>query len=207
LIVMSAGLVGALSLDVTRLLALIASTLAAGLGWAVSGEMANLATVVALLTLGAVTGHVAVTTAGVAGLSTLATTESTSLSTAVTAVTTKATTTLSTVTSLGAVAGNVTDLGALVALLRSTGRETATSSALSGGVGAVAGDVAWLTALVASLVLGTLGAFTAHVAFSTTVVALGWASGWAITSLVRLIATVVAAAALGLSTVGIHIDG
>jgi len=48
-------LVGALSLDVTRLLALVASSLTGGLGRAVSGEMANLATVVALLTLGAVT--------------------------------------------------------------------------------------------------------------------------------------------------------
>ena len=48
-------LVGALSLDVTGLLALVASSLTGGLGWAVAGEMANLATVVALLTLGAVT--------------------------------------------------------------------------------------------------------------------------------------------------------
>lgn len=55
IIVGRANLVGALSLNVTRLLALVASALAGGLGWAVTGEMANLATVVALLSLGAVT--------------------------------------------------------------------------------------------------------------------------------------------------------
>jgi len=48
-------LVGALSLDVTRLLALVASSLRGCLGWAVSGEMSDFTTVVALLTLGAVT--------------------------------------------------------------------------------------------------------------------------------------------------------
>lgn len=49
------GLVGALSLDVTGLLALVAGALAGCLGGAVSGEMTNFTTVVALLTLGAVT--------------------------------------------------------------------------------------------------------------------------------------------------------
>jgi hypothetical protein len=49
------SLVRALSLNVAGLLALIASTLAAGLGGAVSGEMTNFTAVVALLTLGAVT--------------------------------------------------------------------------------------------------------------------------------------------------------
>jgi len=44
-----------LSLNVAGLLALVASTLAAGLGGAVSGEMTNLTAVVALLALGAVT--------------------------------------------------------------------------------------------------------------------------------------------------------
>lgn len=55
IIVVVANLLRALSLDVTRLLALVASALAGGLGWAVTGEMADLAAVVALLTLGAVT--------------------------------------------------------------------------------------------------------------------------------------------------------
>jgi len=49
------SLVRALSLNVAGLLALVASTLAAGLGGAVSGEMTNFTAVVALLTLGAVT--------------------------------------------------------------------------------------------------------------------------------------------------------
>lgn len=50
-----ADLVGALSLDVTWLLALVAGALVAGLGGAVAGEMSDLATVVTLLSLGAVT--------------------------------------------------------------------------------------------------------------------------------------------------------
>ena len=48
------SLVGALGLDVAGLLALVASSLRGGLGGAVAGEMADLATVVALLALGAV---------------------------------------------------------------------------------------------------------------------------------------------------------
>jgi hypothetical protein len=47
-------LVGALSLDVTGLLALVASSLGGGLGGAVTGEMSDFAAVVALLALGAV---------------------------------------------------------------------------------------------------------------------------------------------------------
>lgn len=78
-VVFGIGLVGALSLDVAtketlacvqnsgtkypRLLALVASTLTGGLGRAISAEMSDLATVVALLTLGAVTAHVAITAA------------------------------------------------------------------------------------------------------------------------------------------------
>jgi len=49
------ALVGALSLDVTRLLALVASSFGRSLGWAVAREMANFTTVVALLALGAIT--------------------------------------------------------------------------------------------------------------------------------------------------------
>ena len=48
-------LVWALSLDVTRLLALVASSLWGGLGWAIPGEMSDFTAVVALLALGAVT--------------------------------------------------------------------------------------------------------------------------------------------------------
>lgn len=57
-------LVRALSLDVSWLLALVASTLVAGLRWAISAQMSNLSTVVALLSLGAVTAHVSVAAAG-----------------------------------------------------------------------------------------------------------------------------------------------
>ena len=48
-------LVGALSLDVAGLLALVASSLGRGLGGAIAREMSDFATVVALLALGAVT--------------------------------------------------------------------------------------------------------------------------------------------------------
>lgn len=56
-------LVGAGALDVAGLLAAVAHTLSGGLLRAVAGKMANLAAVVALLSLGAVTAHVAETTA------------------------------------------------------------------------------------------------------------------------------------------------
>ena len=49
------GLVGALSLNMAWLLAFVASTLTGGLGGAISGQVTDFATVVALLTLGAVT--------------------------------------------------------------------------------------------------------------------------------------------------------
>ena len=49
------SLVGALGLDVTGLLALVASSLGGGLGGAVAGEMSDFTAVVALLALGAVT--------------------------------------------------------------------------------------------------------------------------------------------------------
>jgi len=156
--------------------------------------MSNLAAVVALLSLGAVTymgsgrvlgkggnehtGHVTVSSTGVASLSSLSTTVSTSTSASVSALSSAETATVA--TSLWAVAGNVTDLGALidvrihrdyidkqlylVALLGSTtGLETTatTSSTLSSRVLAIAGDVARLTTLVAGLVLWSIRALTA----------------------------------------------
>lgn len=51
-------LVGARGLDVAGLLALVADTLVGGLGGAVARKVADLATVVALLALGAVTAGV-----------------------------------------------------------------------------------------------------------------------------------------------------
>ena len=49
------GLVRALCLNVTGLLAFVAGTLAGGFGGAVAGEMSDFAAVVALLALGTVT--------------------------------------------------------------------------------------------------------------------------------------------------------
>lgn len=126
----------------TGLLALVAGSLGGGLGGAVTREMADLATVVALLTLGAVTRHVPVATAGVAGLSTLAAT--TTISATISSLVTSESTTVA--TGLGAVACNVSNLGALVALLGTTTEATSTrsstSSTLSSRVGAVTADVA-----------------------------------------------------------------
>lgn len=183
----------ALGLDVSWLSALVAGALSRGLRWAVSAQVTGLAAVVALLSLGAVAGHVSDATARVAGL--LATTVSTG-----TAAVASATTTVAGVlvtTSLWAVAGNVSDLGALVALLAGSTAESASGThALSGWVGAVTADVSGLAALVAGLVLWSLWALTAHVSLTTTVVALGWATGWAITGLVSLVTTVVASTLL-----------
>jgi hypothetical protein len=163
----------ALSLDVSWLSALVASALGGGLGWAVSAQVAGLAAVVTLLSLGAVARHMADTTARVAGLLALST------------VTTAVTTTVAGVlvaTSLWAVAGDVADLGALVALLGRSTVGTSTSGALGGWVGAVTADVSWLAAcsmlgdgcrlmsesltLVAGLVLWSLWALTAHVSLA-----------------------------------------
>jgi len=185
------ALVGALSLDVAWLLALVAGSLGRGLGWTVSGQMTNLATVVAFLALGTITGHVSVTTARVASLSTVVATVTTT-----TAVSTISIATVVITTSLWAVTGNVSNFRALVALLgRAATRKTTTAgSSISSWVLAVPRDVTGLTALVASLVLGTLRALTAHVTLVTAVVALGRATGWAVTGLMGGVIAVVAAA-------------
>lgn len=93
-------------------------------------------TVVALLALGAVTGHVAVATAGVASLLTAI-----AIRTAVAALV------------LRAVASDVTAVAALVALR--------TGGGLSGSRGALAGDVTGHATAVARLLLRRLGALTA----------------------------------------------
>lgn len=85
----------------------------------------------------------------------------------------------------------MTYFGALVALL---GGVVASSSSLRGGVGAVTGNVTRLATLVACLVLGSLGAVSAQVTFTTTVVALSWATSRAVTGLVGWVAAVVAGA-------------
>lgn len=99
-------LVGALGLDVAGLLALVASSLGRGLRGAVAGEMSDFATIVALLSLSAVTRHVSIATARVAGLSTAAT--STSESTTVSALAAAVSSTVP--ASLWAVTSDVSDL-------------------------------------------------------------------------------------------------
>ncbi|KAF2156175.1 hypothetical protein K461DRAFT_91738 [Myriangium duriaei CBS 260.36] len=170
------SLVGAGSLDVAGLLALVADALAAGLGGAVAAQVTDLTTFVALLALGAVAGHVAETTAGVASLattgSTVATAEPTLAAEAATAV-----------------AGNVADLAALVALHAATGGTA--ERATTGGttrLGALARHMAGLTAAIAGLLLLRVLAFAAQVALLAAVVAGGVALVGAVTSLVAGVA-------------------
>jgi hypothetical protein len=102
--------VGALSLDVTSLLALVADLLTSGgLLGAVARVVAGLATVVALHAVDALPGHVAVAAARVAGLASTAT-EAARPTRAARAAVARAATEAAT----GAVAGNVADLAALV---------------------------------------------------------------------------------------------
>ena len=154
-------------------------------------RLESILTVVALLTLSAVTRHMAVAAARVAGLAS-ATTESRS-----TAGVVAATVAASETATLGAVASNVTVLATLVAFLvggtASTG--TASTTAVRGGLaGAVAGDVASLAATVAGALrlrwalLSRLLALAAQMALATTVVACRVALGGAITSLVSGVA-------------------
>jgi hypothetical protein len=104
-------------------------------------------TVVALLTLSAITSHVAEATARVAGLLTATGTAKTT--TVATAVATAV------VTTLRAVTGDVANLSALVALL------AATAVVAVAALGAFTRKVAGLSASVARLLLGGLLAFTA----------------------------------------------
>jgi len=103
---------GALGLDVAGLLALVADLLATArvLG-AVTGEVTGLAAVVALGAVDTVAGHVTNAAARVAGLVLLETTTTTIAAGLVTTSTSAVA-----VTALGAVAGNVADFAALVAL-------------------------------------------------------------------------------------------
>lgn len=201
--------VRAVTRDVTLLLALVAcSSTGTGLRWAVTAQVANLTTVVALLALGAVARHVAETAAGVASLlaTTLLTTVSATESTTVAALLAVATLLTTETTSLLAVAGDVADLSALVALLStSTAERTTGWAASSSTLGALARQVTSLTALVAGLLLLRVLAFARQVALFTAVVA-GWVSlGWAVTGLVRRVAAVVAGAtASGSSSERVH---
>jgi len=178
--------------DVAGLLALVADAVL--LAGAVTAQVANLAAVVALLALGAVARHVAIAAAREASLGT--TTGSTE------------STLLSTVAGSSAVAGNVTDLAALVALSAAGGtttgavRGSAVVLLLRGRLAcAVARDVTSLAAPVARLLLCRLGAVTAQMSILATVVADGVAALGALARLMaNLIAVVAGTSALSSST-------
>jgi hypothetical protein len=185
---------------VAGLLATVAHTLRRCLLGAVARQMANLAaykrlvmliqvhrrllTVVALLALGAVTAHVTETTARVAGglasTSVATGTSGTTVASTTAAVATASSTAVA--TALGAVAGNVTDLAALVALLAAAATATHLGTAV---LGALARDVAGTTAAVAGLLSLGRSAFTADMTLLAAVVA-GWGTlGGALGSAVR----------------------
>jgi hypothetical protein len=165
---------GALRLDVSRLLALVADLLtASGLLGAVTGGVAGLAAVVALHAVDTLARHVSEAAARVAGLASAAEAAAGGTAAAVGAAERGLTTTE---TGLGAVTGNVAHLATLVAL---------GGLAAASAEGAVAGDVAGLAALVAGLVvLHGLRAVTAHVTLASAVVALSRTFGRAVASLV-----------------------
>ncbi|KAE8385161.1 hypothetical protein BDV23DRAFT_165435 [Aspergillus alliaceus] len=127
--------------------------------------MSDLSTVVALLTMGAVTSHVTEATAGVAGL--LTATKSTSVAAA-----------------LRTVPCNVADPAALITFLATS----STAVAIAGGcLRAFTGNMTNTAATVAGLLLRSYCAFTANMSLTTTVVASWGALLWTITGLkVRL---------------------
>jgi len=181
------SLVRAGSLDVATLLALIADALSRRL-LAVTAQVANLAAVIALLSLSAVTRHVAVAAARVAGLRTATTTVAAAAATVATLVSA-----IAGWTTFRAVAGNVANLATLVALLATwTAKASAAASAKVGWstLRAVARNVSILSAAVARLFLLRFRAFSADVTFSAAVVA-GWrAAFWTVTGLVGMVSAV-----------------
>ncbi|KAL5046959.1 hypothetical protein BDW71DRAFT_206784 [Aspergillus fruticulosus] len=130
--------VGARALDVAGLLALVANPLTLGFRGTVARDVACLSA--SLLALGAVTGHVAETAAGVAGLlsTTIAASEATSIA-----------------ATLRAVPGDVTNASTLIAFLAASGAIVFT------GLGTFARYVTNSTATVAGLLFGGYSAFTA----------------------------------------------
>lgn len=161
--------------------------------------MTDLATVVALLTLGAITRHVAVTTARVASLSTTTLATVRGGTTTVTALATVGS------TAVGAVASDMANLATLVAF-GSSGRATERATTLLGvGVVALTGQVANFTALVARLLLRSLLAFTAQMTILSAVVANGVTALGTLASLMTALTTVVAStAANGTATVEVR---
>lgn len=184
-------LVGAVALDVSSLLATVADALVGGLRRAVTRQVSNLAAVVALLSLCAVTAHVAESAARVAS----SLTSTTAISTGTTSIT--ATIAAATIaTTLSAVTRDVAPLAAFVALLSASstlGGETSTF------LGAVTADVTGSTAAIACLLGLRLGAFAAQVPLLSAIVTGGVTLGRALGCAVSHFAAVVATTATGTS--------
>lgn len=195
------GLVGAGSLDVTWLLALVADALLC-LAGAIPAEMSDLATVVALLTLSAVARHVTVTAAAVAGSSSTAAGAAKASSIAAT---------VAAGTTLRAVTSNVTNFATLVAFAATTATVAGTASKSARSttcslVRAVTRDMACLATSVAGLFFRRLRAFSAHMACTAAVEASWGASLRAIARLVGCVTAVEAAASTtGSSTTALEI--
>lgn len=168
------SLVGASGLDVTRLLAFVADTLACGFRGAVARDMANFATVVALLTLSAIASHMTEATARIASL----------LAAAAVAIATVIASALMAVTS------NVADLAALVAFLTAACAAACAAAVAVVRLSAFARDMAYTAAAIAGLFLRSCSAFTADVSLASAVVASGISLVWAVASLMRGIAAV-----------------
>lgn len=140
--VISVRLVWARSLNMARLLAAVASALRRCLAWAISGEVADFAAVVALLTLNAVTREMTVATAGVARLLRVATTVAAAEASTTAEV-------AASVAALGAVTRDVSDLAALVALLVRSSATAETTRASTAAIRTLAAHVSSLATGVA----------------------------------------------------------
>lgn len=179
-------------------MALVADFLTAG-GFlrAVPGEMAILAAVVAFATVYAFTGHMSVSSTGVASLAALAAAEATATAGVAAAIAVSA-------IRVGAVAGDVTDLATLVALLTLAPMAAAAmATSRTTALRAVTADVAGLAASVAGLsVLRSVRTFAADMTFATAVVAFGSATVGTVACLVSSLAASEAGSSL---SVEIHV--
>lgn len=172
---------GALRLDVTRLLALVANLLAAArvLG-AVTREMPSLATVVTFASVHTVPGHVADTAARIARLVLVEPTTAA-------AVAARVISSAERVATFGAITGNMADFAALVAL--GAGLTAITTAGSGSGLRAITRDMAGLTTSIACFgIFRPFRAVTAHMSLTTTVVALGLATVRAIAGLMGVLA-------------------
>jgi len=166
--------------------------------------MSDLAAVVALLALSAVTAHVAETSAGVASGLALSATVAALLLSAITALLSTVSTAIATsLATLSAVAGNVAPLSTLVALL--SAGSLAHGTARGALLGAFTADVAGRAAAVACLLGLGACALAAQMSLLTTVVASGVSLGGALSGTVGGVTAVVASTATGRGTLGLLI--